>query len=349
MSLNFKLLKWAKEKNKVTVTWMDIQKIFGEDDYNSLAEKINKVVQEGTLKPVGKNTNGRKPLLNEKYKIVIEKNDFSKYITEIDYLLNPIFKKAYYRKNIKNYIENREYILKLNKYINERKYLLETKISINERSFEIFNEEKFMKKSVFLTMIKNLGLNEEFFNYYVTTEPIAYYSVDKKVPQNILIVENKDTFYTIRKYMKEVSKNVLGLEVSTIIYGAGKSKIPSMKEFAYYTEDYISNENNKFYYFGDIDYEGIVIFDSYNLKTGDNMYLNPFLTAYEYIIDKIIDNVNLLPKTKDNQNENMKDTFLNEFDEVYRERILEILSQRKYIPQEALNYGDLIKYSKRRN
>lgn len=348
MSLKTKLINWNKNNNKVTITWVQIQTLFAIDDYNELVSSITDLIDNKLLSPVGKKTNGRKPALHEKYKIIIEDEDFSKYITEIDYVLNPLFKKSYYRKNIKNYIENREYILKLNTYINEHKYLLDTKISINERSFEIFKEEKFMKKSTFSTMIKNLGLNEEFFNYYITNEPIAYYSVNKDTPQNILIVENKDTFYTIRKYIKEVSTNVMGLDISTVIYGAGKSKIPSLQEFKYYTEDYISNENNKFYYFGDIDYEGIVIFDSYSDKTSNEMVLYPFTTAYEYIVDKMIDHIDLLPKTKDNQNTNIKESFFYAFDELYKERILNLLSQRKYIPQEALNYGDLINYNKRR-
>lgn len=345
--LNRKIMKWYKENKKVTITWIDIQKIVGQDDYNLLVDAVNSLISSNVLKTVGKKTNGRKPALHEKYKIVIEEEDFSEYLSEIDYVLNPIFKKSYYRKNIKNYIENREYILKINRYLSEKEDLLKTRISINERSFEIFKEEKFMKKSMFLTIIKNLGLTEEFFNYYETSEPIAYYSVDKDVPQNILIVENKDTFYTIRKYMKEVSKNILGIEISTVVYGAGKSRIPSIKEFEHYTEDYISNENNRFYYFGDIDYEGIVIFDSYSLKTNENMHLNPFVRAYEYIVDKMVDDIEYLPKTKENQNRNIKDAFLSEFNESYRDKILNILSKGKYIPQEALNYGDLLNYRER--
>ena len=346
--LNKKLIKWSKENNKVTISWSEIQKLLSEDDYLKLVKNINKSVEDNVLKPVGKNKNGRKPALNEKYKIILEEEDYTEYMTEIDFILNPKFKKSYYRKNIKNYIENRDYILKLNNFINNKEDLLDIRISINERSFEIFGEEKFMKKSQFSTIIKNLGLEKEFFNFYETTEPIAYYSVNKKVPQNILIVENKDTFYTMRKYMKEVSSSLLGLDISTIIYGAGKGRIPSLKEFKEYTEDYISDENNKFYYFGDIDYEGIVIFESYNSINASETHLNPFITAYEYIVDKVIDDIEKLPKTKDNQNENIKNVFLDNFNDLYKNRMLEILKQRKYIPQEALNYGDLINFNKRR-
>ena len=48
-------------------------------------------------------------------------------------------------------------------------------------------------------ILKNLGLELDFLNYYDTCEPIAYYSMSKENPQNILVLENKDTYYTMRK------------------------------------------------------------------------------------------------------------------------------------------------------
>ena len=102
--LNKKLIKWSKENNKVTISWSEIQKLLSEDDYLKLVKNINKSVEDNVLKPVGKNKNGRKPALNEKYKIILEEEDYTEYMTEIDFILNPKFKKSYYRKNIKNYI-----------------------------------------------------------------------------------------------------------------------------------------------------------------------------------------------------------------------------------------------------
>ena len=131
-----------------------------------------------------------------------------------------------------------------------------------------------------------------------------------------------------------------------MVYGGGKSKIPSLSEFKYYTEDYISDTNNKFYYFGDIDFEGLVIYDSYRKSTSDEIELTPFTPAYEYIVNKCENIKNELPNTKSGQNRNINEVFFKDFKEDYKDKILSILEKDKYIPQEALNFEDLINYNK---
>ncbi|MBQ3422062.1 MAG: hypothetical protein IJH34_10420, partial [Romboutsia sp.] len=183
-------------------------------------------------------------------------------------------------------------------------------------------------------------------------EPIAYYSVSNKTPQNVLIIENKDTFYSIRKYIKTISKNVLGVEISTVIYGAGNGRLPSINEIEEYTDEYISNLNNTFYYFGDIDYAGISIYESYRERNKGKIDWVPFKEGYEYILDKVVsdintlDDINSLPNTKDGQKDNRKGIFMDFFSDNYKDKIDKVLSHRKYIPQEALNFNDLISYSK---
>ena len=41
------------------------------------------------------------------------------------------------------------------------------------------------------------------------SETLAYYSHTRKTPQNMLILENKDTFYSMRRHLLE-GKRVLG-------------------------------------------------------------------------------------------------------------------------------------------
>lgn len=59
-------------------------------------------------------------------------------------------------------------------------------------------------------ILRNVGLTLEALNVYQTAEPLAYYAKDKTVPQNVLIVENKDTFYTMRRYPFKRSGRNLG-------------------------------------------------------------------------------------------------------------------------------------------
>lgn len=340
-----KINKWSENnKNKTTIKWTELQETLGIDDYLDFVDTVKSLNSSNIINGIGCTFNGRKPALHSKYRIIKEDIDYSEFIDEINYTLTPKIDKTYLKKNIKYYIENRDNIIKINNFILFNLEKLNTSISINERSFQIFGKEKELRKSK--SLIKKLGLEENFFNYYETSEPIAYYSKSKKSPQNILIIENKDTFYTIRKYIKEEDNCVLGLKIDTVIYGGGKSKIPSLKEFKYYTEDYISNPNNSFYYFGDVDYEGIVIYESYKNKTLDEIDLKPFTSAYKYIVDKCISFADSLPTTKEGQNKNIGDAFFISFDKSYRDKIFSILKNDKYIPQEALNYEDLIKYKK---
>lgn len=341
-----KILNWSDKHGKTSMKWTELQELLGISDYIDFSNTIKKLVDLGVLKSMGYTLNGRKPSLYSKYRIIKEDVDYSNFIHEIDYIITPKIDKSYLKKNMKYYIENRNEILKISSFILNNSDRLKTAVSINERSFQIFGKEKQLKKSK--SLLKRLNIPEEFFNYYETSEPIAYYSLDKKTPQNILIIENKDTFYTMRKYIKEEKKDILGLNISTIIYGGGKSKIPSLSEFKYYTEDYISCEENNFYYFGDIDYEGIVIYESYRDKTSKETDLIPFVPAYEFIVDKCLDSIDDLPTTKDGQNRNIGEVFFKNFNDIYKNRIINILEKNKYIPQEALNYEDLIHFKNRR-
>ena len=133
---------------------------------------------------------------------------------------------------------------------------------INRRDFEIWNDEKFIKgdsenksknenRGRGKRILKNLGLDFSDLNVYETPEPFVSYTFDRLVPQNVLIIENKDIFYTIRKYMQDNGKNViLGEKFGTIIYGSGKKVIASFSGFEYAIENILRIEKINFYILG---------------------------------------------------------------------------------------------------
>ena len=341
MNYKDRLEKWSIDTRKIRITWNELQELLDIEDYKLLVKEIELLVNDNTLKKVGSKKNGRYPQLYSKYEVVKPEKDYTYIITEINNI-NDKLNKSFYLRNPESYIVNRNDILMINNYITNSIHLLDTKISINERSFEIFWKEKYLKEKGVKSILKNLGLNEDFLNYYETTEAIAYYSINKKMPQNILIIENKDTFYSIRKYLKETGSTVFGVEISTVIYGAGKGRLPSFNEINEYTESHIANPQNTFYYFGDLDYEGISIFENYVEKNKSYMDIQPFTRAYEYILEKSKNNIDMLPLTKEGQKNNLKGAFFQYFDAKFSLKILDILDRRKYIPQEALNYNDLL-------
>lgn len=334
-------MKLKDKFNKKKITIEEIEKLYKVSTYNDLYILVLKLIENNEIEPIkSSGGNGKKPALFTGYRIVEEEEDNSFYFEELDYRISSKFDISYYKKNINKYKEHREYILALNTFIKENEELLKVPLSMNERSFQIWGREKFLQKEEGKLILKNLGLSLDYLNYYDTSEPLAYYSKSKKTPQNILILENKDTYYTMRKYLINYNNTILGKEIDTVIYGAGKGVIKAFKDYDVSVEDYLGNKENKIYYFGDLDYEGIIIYENFYSKYKDKYAINIFIEGYKKMIDKSR-NINSLPKTKEGQNRNINEYFLQQFSSEYKEKIEEILKNDLYIPQEIINIIDL--------
>lgn len=178
------------------------------------------------------------------------------------YQLVPVLKNDYYLGNMEAYLKDRTFVLLLNDFIKEHNECLKEAASYNERSFEIWGREKLLNREGGIRILKNLGLTPEELNVYDTTEPLAYYSHHKRVPQQILILENKDTFYSMRRHLLDNDLMILGKEIGTLIYGGRKSIHKSFQDFTLCVEPYLNDKRNEILYFGDLDYEGILIYES---------------------------------------------------------------------------------------
>lgn len=285
-------------------------------------------------------TNGKKPTLYNRYMVIKEKQDNTEFFQELDYKIIPELDISYFRKNIGKYKENRSYILKLNDFLINKKEFLDKKISQKERSFEIWQEEKYLQDKG-LTLLKKLGLDVKKLNYYSTNEPLAYYSITKKAPQNVIIIENMDTFYTIRKHLIDKGEDVLGIGIGTVIYGKGKGIQKAINDFELVVDKNVSDTRNKILYFGDLDFEGIIIYEGLEKLIKEKYYIKPFIEGYKKMIDKALNNNYELHQTKEKQNKNIKGDFFKHFNDEYKEKISMILNEGLYIPQEILNIGDL--------
>lgn len=331
-------MKYIKYNGKKKITLDEIIKNYRIDDYQLLVKFIIDNIDMGTITPIkSSRTNGKNPALYNAYRIIVSESDNSKYKDNLLYKLNTQLKLDYYINNIEKYKEDEEYIIKLSNYLDTNKRLLDEPESINERSFEIWGREKFLQKNG-NKILKNLGMSLDSLNVYETTEPLSYYSHHKKTPQNILIIENKDTFYSMRRHLLNGNESMLGLKVGTLIYGKGKGISKSFKDFTYCVEPYLSSNINNIYYFGDLDYEGIIIYESLCRVFKDNIAIKLFLAAYRAMLKKA--DKNDLPEMKEGQNKNIGSHFLMAFNQKEREEILKILNENKYIPQEILSIRD---------
>ena len=225
-----KIIAYLKEKNlRRTISYEELLNLFSTIEYEALARKISSLVEEGKLKIVNKkNTNGRNPMMYMNYSIIEDKDTYEREVKEIK-ALNAALIISYYINRPEEYKKHRAIIMQLNQFMTFSKEKLHKQISINERSLQIWGKEKLLRDSSIATILKNLGITLKMLNVYNTPEPFFYYLHNETIP-SILIIENKDTWFSVRKYLKETGKRVLGLSIGLLIYGEGK-KIESSIEF----------------------------------------------------------------------------------------------------------------------
>ncbi|MDO4338368.1 MAG: hypothetical protein Q4C91_09815 [Eubacteriales bacterium] len=311
-----------------------------DDPYEQQHHYIMGLLEEGKIKPLkASGTNGKKPALYREYWVVEKKKDYSLLTEELKYGLLPLISVDYYLSHPESYEQDRAWVLMLNDYLKNHRQLLSHQESINERSFEIWNREKFLTREQGKRILKRCGLTLEFFNIYGTTEPLAYYSHTREVPQNLLILENKDPFYSMRRHLLKGCHTILGVPVGTLIYGAGKGILRSFQDFDLCAEPYMKDPRNTICYFGDLDYEGIGIYENLAETFREQWKIIPFLPAYEAMLSKAGEITNL-PDTKELQNRNIKGLFFSYFEKNQAAAIRELLESGKYIPQEILNITD---------
>lgn len=318
------------------------------DTYEQQYQYILALISEGRIKPLkASGTNGKHPALYYEYWQIEQKKDYSSFEEELKYQLHPMISIDYYLTHLKNYEQDRQWILRLSEYLKNSREKLDYTESANERSFEIWSHEKFLSRGQGKRILKNCGLEEEFLNIYQTTEPLAYYSRTRQVPQNILILENKDTFYSMRRHLMEESSNknvrrILGMEFETLIYGAGKGILRSFLDFDLCVEAYMKDEKNRIYYFGDLDYEGIGIYESLVQMVSGRWDILPFVRAYQAMLEKADKTCGMekLPDTKEQQNRNIREEFFTHFPVEIVNKMKAVLESGKYIPQEILNIAD---------
>ena len=283
--------------------------------------------------------NGKKPALLTQYWIVEKKPDYSEWKDELLYRTDPHIQVDYYMRHLDVYDQDRRYVRRLSEYLQRNGGMPGNLISRNERSFEIWGEEKFLTVGAGRTILNRCKIDESALNTYSTAEPFAYFASHRTTPQKILILENKDPFFGMRRHLLEGNREILGETIGTLIYGAGKRVVSSFREFEISAEPYMKDAGNELLYFGDMDYEGILIYESLEEAFSDSGVIRPFVPAYLAMLNKG-DRAQTLPQSKEHQNQNNNGSFFSNFDEHTLSRMKNILESGRYIPQEILNTED---------
>lgn len=346
--------------NKSKRTYLELNKIYEEvndtnqnvfryihssEGYLKFHNVIKKLCDEEVIEPTkSSNSNGMNPSLKCKYKISKVYSDNKEVVLELMRLNSKISIDKFYLMNPKSYIKDRKVIEVINEFLNNPSNFT---LTIHERSWQMFGDEKFLrhpgKKSQGEIILGNLGLTFEDLNCQHAYEPFIYFKkseFSEKESRRLLVIENKDTFWSFQNIIFEQNNT---LDIDMLIFGEGNKIVSSFQ----YAEKLEVNGSDDVLYFGDIDREGLNIFNRFRLKYG-NYNIKYFVEMYEYLLDSINDSA---PDAKNKQvlNNDAVEIFIESMDNKYSRQIQEIIFNNKYIPQEVMNYEVLFRLYIRSN
>lgn len=306
---------------------------------------VNNLINDRVIEPVkSAKYTFKQPVIKTKYRLIKEQRKYTEYINELDFVVYNKLDTSYYRYHLEHYIEDRDKVLQISKYMSENKDdMMNVSMSVNERSLCIFNNEKILASTSCLTVLYRLDISLSDLNVYRTPEPFFYYYNKDSLSNNVLIIENKDSWYTIRQLMRE-DKTILGMEFKAVIYGEGAKILSSFTDIHYDEYSGFNSKNNNFYYVGDIDKEGIFIF--VKLRQSNKEYnIKPFVEAYQIMLDNI-NNGRIKKECKRSIQINKQDVIeaFEGFDINDINLIMDICAKNMILPQEIVNNNVLRNY-----
>jgi hypothetical protein len=336
-----KIFSELLDYDKTIIGVDELQKIIGEPDYSTFQRQVEQLAQGGALAPVrSSGTNGRLPPLSNRYRIIRPPEDYTACLPAIR-LLNPALNIAGYLNNPALYRKHEVILKGLNHCLWYTPELLKEPMSRKERSFSLWSREKLLDehRALIGEVLKFNGLNEDWLNCYDTPEPFFEYVHTRSGQMTVLILENKDTWYTFRKLMQDTGKGVIaGKRVDVLIYGEG-NKITKRGALDEYNAGMLrgrAGQAGEFLYFGDLDQEGIRLFFR-TREANPGLDIRPFAGIYLVML-KLAAGVEL-PKSLDKRGILAPVT---EFADMLGlsgpESRLGFLKQGRYIPQEIVNY-----------
>lgn len=324
------LKQYMKKRKRINL--LDLQKWFsGDVSYETFATLINALENEGVLIPViSQKTNGKRIPLYNVYTISVEKlkGSLAEEIHQLQYEIDAAIRLDKYLKlDEAVWRHDLEVIRKINAYITA-KGLPKEERTMPERSYELVGDEKWIERGEGRRILERLGLWDKM---KITTQADpAMLSINRQQlialamqsgPYKHLIVENRSIYHKLQALLKTT-------HFTSLIYGCGWKITSSLQ----YVPSQLGLEDAKhiYYYFGDLDYEGIAILD-YIQET-----VIPATPFYEALLQT--------EPTKGKENQRRRKDkalwFAEFFHKEKQEKIVGLLTEGFYYPQEVLSDTD---------
>lgn len=323
------LKTFYKTKHIKTIATLTMQQALpGNVEYEVFAKTVKELEAEEILKPVLKDGVNHKSIsIYNTYRINIMAMK-SKFIME----LQAFQKQASPYMNLESYVKasealwNKElpWLKRLDAYL-KKKGLPVQEATSPERSYEIMQDEKWIDEKGGRNFLERLGLIEAM-RISVHPDPLMLavnYKAweeterEKRVHKH-LIVENKSTYYL---FLEELRKT----NFTSLIYGCGW-KISAGLE-GVYQQLGLSPDKCRFYYFGDLDYEGMSIYEA----------VSEGVELATIFYNALLETDSAKGKENQERRPEVLKTFSEHFKEPNGSKIKALLEAGCYYPQEALN------------
>ena len=332
MNANEKL----KEHLRKTISLEELRNLYHVTETSELYSIVRSLCDCGNLKPInssGQNGNKSYPMYM-KYKIISSYNT-TEIKQEINLLHPKLLENNYLKSHADKYCKYRKELQSLNAFLFQNKDL-SVPISKKERSFEIFHEEKALDNTEFMSILTKIGIHQSTLAFYDTPEYCFHdYIPCKKDKMTVLILENKDIWFNLRRMMFENAAFVLfNIRIDGVLYGEGR-KITGENYLTQYSK-FLNCKDIRYLYWGDIDREGLNIYCSL-LKNNALQNIRLFVPAYEKMLQLSVHQQ--IPDSNDKRNIiNDYSSILSLFSSDNQEILKKALRENKRIPQEIINF-----------
>ncbi|MCZ0701593.1 hypothetical protein J2T56_000203 [Natronobacillus azotifigens] len=315
---------------KKTITLSELEQLMKVyfHTYQEFSQAIVELEEEKILRMVkAKGRTARTPSLAFHYRInkSLLAKDFHIELQNYRTTLHPaITIDTYYGKDPSLWKADLPYLLKLDYYLKHYPFPTE-QAPAPERSYELVGDEKWIVEKGGKELLDRVGLFEKL-QIIPVSEPLMFALNPTKIAeqnQYHLIVENKTTYQGLLPVLLETI-------FSTLIYGSGKSVIKSIEQFP---SQYPVMANHHYFYFGDIDREGISIWYSLAKK----QLLQLALPFYQACLTR----EPTIGKEYQQERTEAVMAFLSVFSNEHQKQIRKVINEGKYYPQETLKAKEL--------
>lgn len=317
-----------------TITLSDLQSLFRDSpvDPQKFSAAILDLEQGKVLEAVkAAGRTVKQPSLAYRYRInkSLLKKHYVHQLQKYRLPLHPVIHlEGYFALPEEQFVEDKPWIERIDAFL-KSKGLPTIVAPAPERSFQLVGNEKWITELGGEALLRRLGLWELLLIQPVS-DPLML-AVNPSPPGESsysrclhLIVENKTTFQALLPILPSSA-------FSTLIYGCGNKITGNLDMFS--LQYPVPDREHRFYYFGDLDYEGIRIWHEVN-KQQDMI---PALPFYEACLKQPY----VLGKGNQRKSEEALSSFLQHFSIERRETIVSCLHSGGYYPQEVLSTQQL--------